>query len=100
MRRIFKFEMVPREDLIGVHPEIHVQMPRGAEILHVDAQGDRMFVWALVDPTAALARYSFVVLPTGAEVTWPVGLVPHIGTVLMRGGSLVWHVFSDREPRP
>ena len=100
MSRIFKYEMVPREDLIGVHPEIHVEMPRGAEILHVDAQGDRMFVWAIVVPEQPLARYSFIVLPTGGEVTWPLRDIPHIGTLLMRGGSLVFHVFGDRQARP
>lgn len=107
MSRIFKYEMIPRGDLIGVHPEVHVEMPRGAEILHVGAQGDRMFVWAIVDPDvarldpmAATARYSFIVLPTGAEVTWPLKSIPFIGTVLMRDGLLVFHVFSDGQPRP
>lgn len=100
MRRIFKYELVPTQDLFGVHPEIHVQMPRGAEILHVDAQGDRMFVWANVDPNEQEARYSFVVLPTGGEVTWPIGYLRHVGTVLMHGGSLVLHVFTDGLARP
>jgi hypothetical protein len=102
-RRIYKYELVPvpNQDLIGYHPEIHVQMPRGAEILHVDAQGDRMYVWAVVDPDGELARYTFIVVPTGGEVAWPIHpFIPHLGTVLMHGGSLVWHVFSDRQGRP
>lgn len=99
-RRVFKYELRPREDLLGMVPEIHVEMPRGAELLHVDAQGDRLFVWAIVDPAGELGRYSFIVLPTGGDVTWPPEVIPFIGTVLMRGGSLVWHVFSDWQARP
>lgn len=97
--RIFKYELVPRMDLLGMHPEVHVQMPDGAEIRHVDAQGERMFAWAVVDPEAPPRRYAFVVLPTGAEVTWPPDLLPLTWTVLMHGGALVWHVFTDGRPR-
>lgn len=99
-RRIYKYELVPRQDLIGYHPEIHVDIPRGAALLHIDAHGDRMFLWALVDPEVAPARYSILCLPTGSELVFPLSEIPHVGTVLMRGGELVWHFFSDWQPRP
>lgn len=72
-------------------PESTISMERGAQVLHVAAQGDDLCLWAEVDTSAPLVDHDFVVVPTG-------GVVPfwanYRGTALMYGGTLVWHVYE------
>lgn len=91
--RVFKYE-------IPVTDEPWISMPRGARLLHVAAQGNRLYAWALVNCAKPLTseniRVTFRVAGTGHRIepriaaTWA-----FLGTVLMREGALVWHVWAE-----
>src|SRR5690242_7651027 len=68
-----------------------VSMPIGAEILHADVQGEKVFVWALVDPERAPVFRMLGFFSTGHPV--PAGAV-HVGTGIERNFGLAWHVFE------
>lgn len=70
-----------------------IQMPKGAEILCAQVQGEgAICVWALVDPKVEKEERMIVIYGTGHPVT---DLhCKYIGTVQMDGGSLIWHVFE------
>lgn len=69
-----------------------VNMPEGAEILHLGEQGDDLFLWARVDPERPNKTRYFTVVGTGHIAPKS---SPFVGTVLTRGGSFVWHVFEE-----
>jgi hypothetical protein len=88
MRTIWKFP-VPASRR-GV-----VEMPKCANILAVQMQGDDVCMWAMVDTKAPMERREFLVLGTGHEV--PDGdTLAYLGTFQPdEGGSpLVFHVFE------
>lgn len=74
-----------------------VTIPLIAKILSVHAQGEGISLWALVDVDNADATVvrRFAVVPTGAAV--PDGPLSFLGTVLLHGGRLVFHVFELTE---
>lgn len=91
MRTIYKYEHRIRDD-------VEVWLPQGAEILHVGYQGlgvdDKAFcIWALVDTKAPEEKRFFYVRGTGHKMTGQEG--QHIGTFMLAGGALVFHVFDD-----
>lgn len=87
MKTIWKFGLK-----IADHQE--VTMPVGAEILAVQWQGDRLFMWAIVDSRAEREQRRFHVFGTGHGLPNGVRAEHHIGTVQQMGGALVWHVFE------
>lgn len=85
MKTIWKFVL---------QPECKIEMPVGAELLSVHAQGDDICLWAKVDPSAAKEARSFVGFGTGHDV--PDEPLAFVGTALMHGGSLVFHIFERK----
>ena len=85
-RVIWKFILTPGEP---------TRMPEGARIISVHAQRDDVCLWAEVEPDAAVMRRRFLVVPTGAPV--PRGAAAFLGTVLLKEGALVFHIYSDEE---
>lgn len=85
-RRIYKYP-------IQLDSVTTLELPKGAEVLHVDIQRDQICLWAEVpiDCLLPLRDRSFLVLGTGMDV--PVGAT-HVGSALLAGGSLVWHVYE------
>jgi len=76
---------------------VEVQMPVGAEILYVDAQGPQhsdpgFCIWARVDPNAPMETRRFRLAGTGHPLEENVG--KHLGSFQMLGGQLVWHLFE------
>ena len=71
---------------------VSIQMPVGAEVLHVDVQRGQPCIWARVDPTAGPERRIFRVARTGHPLDPAIG--PHIGSFQMHDGELVFHVFE------
>lgn len=74
----------------------HVQtidMPANAEVLSAGNQFDVICLWARVDPTAAMAPRTFAIVGTGHEAP-PPHEARFIGTVMMSGGTFVWHLFE------
>ena len=77
----------------GLAPECTQEIPRGGKILHVASQGDNMCLWVMVDPGMPKETRKFRVYGTGNIMLDNPGTF--IGTVLMNGGSLVFHVFEE-----
>lgn len=68
-------------------------MPKGARVLSVSCERNRLECWALVDPNVAEVELrEFCVVGTGNPA--PDDLGRFIGTVMTLGGQLVFHVFE------
>lgn len=80
-----------------INHTVEIQMPFGAEILHVDDQYGMPTLWAQVDPTAQTSTIKLVVRGTGQPFQGNEG--KHIGTFQQFEGAgvLVWHVFRALE---
>lgn len=70
-----------------------LELPVGAELLHVDVQHGEICLWAKVDAWAKRENRIFCVAGTGHEL--PDGELKHVGTVMC--GPYVWHVFEMTE---
>ncbi len=72
-----------------------VNMPEGADVLSVAAQGDELMVWFRCDPAKPIKQRRLLVIGTGIPGECPAAdEARFIGTVLMMGGRLVLHVFE------
>lgn len=76
-------------------PLTDIEMPGGAELLHVHDQHGEPTLWALVDTLEPLRTRQILTVGTG----WPTelstmagGTIPYVGTAHCRG--FVWHVFD------
>lgn len=99
MRRVYKYGLRIDDDVV-------LTLPRGAEILHVDVQArytvtvegsptiahEDAFVWALVDPAADTVERQFRLAGTGHDL--PDDGLAHVGSFMMAGGGLVFHLFE------
>jgi hypothetical protein len=92
MKTIWKFTLMPdlsHDYLIGV------PMPRGAVVLSVGNQMEEICLWAEVDTEATKEERAFEVHGTGHQMHQDMGVSrKYIGTVMLRGGSLVFHVYE------
>lgn len=70
-----------------------VLMPIGAEILSVANQGEKLCLWAMVNPIADTSLRVIDIMGTGNFFASHKS-IPHkfVGTVLI--GRFVWHVFE------
>lgn len=91
MRTVFKYA-IPMEDSFSI------DMPKGAEILHIAAQGQggpmgdlvqNVCMWARVDTDSPQVPVRFLLRGTGH----PEANGEHVGSFLLNGGALVFHVF-------
>lgn len=71
-----------------------IEMPHGCKILHFAVQNDQPCIWALVDPDAEKGRVSFRLAGTGHPIEHEMDKLEFIGTILIRNGSLVFHLFK------
>tara|TARA_R110000851_G_scaffold292052_1_gene446457 strand:- start:49 stop:306 length:258 start_codon:yes stop_codon:yes gene_type:complete len=85
MQQVWKYEVPPNESAI--------EMPIFAEILSAQFQGDKVYVWALVDIDKALTQRKIFVRGTGHNIRSENLLF--IQTIFY--GAMVFHVFEDRE---
>lgn len=93
--RVYKYP-VPIVDVFAL------DLPRGAQILSFHTQDEQPTIWALVDdtlPDQDVERRQFELVGTGHPLPTPPDefSLTFIGTVLMAGGALVWHLF-EMEP--
>ena len=86
MKTIYKYEIKPGK--------FTLVMPSEADILHIDMQGNKPFMWVKGDTDLPLRERGFKAFGTGHEITDDGDWI-HAGSFLMNGGSLVWHVFED-----
>ncbi len=86
MREVWKFK-IPMEAVASI------EVPEGAQIIHVDCQAREAFLWAVVNPNAPLRTRCFRVAGTGRKIRDDHAL-DHVGTVKIEGGQLMFHVFE------
>jgi hypothetical protein len=72
-----------------------IHMPKGARILSVQVQRERICMWALIDPYAANEEREFYVVGTGQLLSEMPPPLEFLATVQMDRGALVWHVFAE-----
>ena len=89
MKMIWKFTIPP---LL----QFELQMPEGAEILCIQAQGNCPQIWTLVEKERPLETRHFICLGTG--VKWSGGIANYVGTVQLHSGALVYHFFEFKHP--
>ena len=82
---------------IPVADEPIIAIPRGARILSVDVQHGVPCLWVLVDRFAPEVPHRFRLAGTGHEVDFEWRDAPFVGTVLLAGGALVFHLFDGGE---
>lgn len=73
-------------------PEDVVMMPAGAVPLHVANQGEKLVLWALVNPDHRLREHTFHILQTGDWLRDGESL--YVGTALFKAGAFVLHVYD------
>lgn len=71
-----------------------VTMPRGAEILTVQAQREQPCIWALVDTDNDSEERHIRMAGTGRSINSRDKLLRYIGTFQLAGGNLIFHVFE------
>ena len=84
MKTIYKYP-------INIGDTFTVEMPEGAEVIHVAEQFDEPFMWAIVDNEKPLKHHHFYVFGTGHRMNDY--CLRFVGTLLTAGGSYVWHIF-------
>ena len=86
MRTIWKYE-------IPVQGKAEIVMPVFSTVLTVEAKGDKIFLWAVVNTTNEEVVEKFRVVGTGH----PIDLFQpyYLGTAHLENG-LVFHVFHER----
>lgn len=70
-----------------------IDVPEGAEVVHVGEQGKLFCVWLQVDPEAAKVQKTVYCLGTGEDIP---GNAEHIGTIV-RSTAEVLHFFLDMD---
>jgi hypothetical protein len=84
MKVVYKYP-VPLAD------EVVVEIPVFAKILRVDLQFGEPCMWALVDTDEKPSKRRFMWCGTGHSAD---GVGAYVGTVLVSGGSFVFHLFE------
>ncbi len=87
MLQIFKYP-------VAISDSLTIEMPEGAQVLSVQIQHEQAMLWALVNPHKPLTKRHFLYFGTGHLITEPVDDLRFVGTVQIRGGSLVFHLFE------
>jgi len=86
MKTIYKYQ-IPIED------SFIIDLPAKAQILSVQMQGNRPFIWAMVNPNNSIEEFKFRLYGTGHPIKDMA--VQYIGTFQMMQGSLVYHLFQS-----
>jgi hypothetical protein len=90
-RTVFKYELDLSKLNEGAFP---LELPAHAEVLSVGVQFGRLVLYARVEPTLRLVPRNVFLVGTGYEAP---EMGQFVGTLLLQGGSLVVHVFVERE---
>lgn len=87
LQRVYKY-------LLPVDDWVNVTMPAGAEPLFVEVQHGIPCLWARVTIGNPPEVHHFRIARTGHDLGSNVGR--HVGSFMLDGGDLVFHVFADR----
>lgn len=89
MKTIHKYELYPINDMIILKTD-HIE-----RWLSVDVQRGMPVVWAVVDTDKPQQSHTLYVRGTGHKMTGEEG--SFLGTILLEGGSLVFHIFCSTD---
>lgn len=88
---------------VAIEDAFALDMPEGARVLSVQVQGDKPWIWALVDPKAPKVRRTFVLMGTGHKrpaAMFRAGSLEasleFVGTFQLSGGALVFHLWVEQ----
>lgn len=88
-RRVIYKYYVPEEN------EFQLDIPKQAQLLSVQMQGEHAQLWVLVDPDAEVERRNFRVFGTGQVVdAGQFDGYNHVDT--WQSGEFAWHLFAAR----
>ena len=88
MKKVFKYD-------VSIDDYQTIEMPKDSEILKAGVQNGKMVLWVLVDPEDDKEQRRFRLTGTGHKITDDeAGKLHYIGTFLLYGGSLVFHLFE------
>jgi hypothetical protein len=88
MRTIWKFEL----DYSALDFQQTIDMPSGAEIIHVDIQNGKICIWVICSTIVKTETRMFYIIGTGHRI--PEYVYKYIGTVQIPGILDVWHIFE------
>jgi len=77
-------------------PECALEIPKESWILQVEAQGNNICLWVMVDTEKEKETRYFLIVGTGHEIKHH--SIANIGSVMLDGGNLVFHVFESMKP--
>lgn len=86
MKTIYKY---PIQDDFTV-----LELPKDAEILTIQTQNGKPFIWVLHNPNEPKVRWEFIIKATGENIEEDLSKKNYIGTFQMMEGMLVWHLFG------
>jgi hypothetical protein len=89
MKTIYKY---PIQDGFTV-----LELPKDAEILTVQTQEGKVFVWVLLNTEQPKVKWKFIIKATGENIEEDLSKANYIGTFQhnrLGGGFLVWHLFG------
>lgn len=72
--------------------EQEIEVPSCAEFLCADSQFEQVCVWYRCDPAQAMERRTIIICGTGHPAPEPIN-GRHLGSVKLKAGAFVWHVF-------
>ena len=87
MKTIYKYP-------IEMSNEFNILMPKYAEVLDVQIQHGKPYIWARVNTDEPVVVTPFALRGTGHECD--VTDLSHVGTFQMDGGDLIFHLFTRR----
>lgn len=85
MIAVYKYNL-PMDDYVTIN------LPRGAEVLHVGVQHGETQLWAKVDTGKPAEKRRFRIAGTGHPLDGD--KLEFVGTLMLAGGGLVFHVFE------
>ena len=88
IKTIWKYELNPRD--------LTIKMPINSTILTAREQGDKICLWVEVYPEQKQSESrTFEIYGTGHDIYCDMGIErKYIGTAILYGGSLVFHVYE------
>jgi DNA-directed RNA polymerase subunit RPC12/RpoP len=75
--------------------DVEISIPMGAQILTVQVQNKRPYIWAIVDTDAPLTTRRLCLRGTGHPFNGKEG--KYIGTYQLVNGDLVFHLFEGKK---
>jgi hypothetical protein len=92
MKSIYKYTL-------PVKSVFQLQLPSGAKLLTVRSQYNTPQLWALVDPEASLAIFSFRLVTTGEIISYGdiIYNLDYLGTYELNDGTFIGHLWGKEE---